>query len=71
MSTRENDQVRFQKQTYTSNEVLELVHTNLCGPIEVQSYKGDKYIILFVDDYSSHVPKEKVGCIPNVQVVLG
>ena len=24
----------------------------MCGPIEVQSYKGDKYIILFVDDYS-------------------
>ena len=24
----------------------------MCGPIEVQSYKGDKYITLFVDDYS-------------------
>ena len=42
----------FKSKTYTSNELLELVHTNLCGPIEVQSYKGDKYITLFVDDYS-------------------
>ena len=42
----------FKSKTYTSNVVLELVHTNLCGPIEVQSYKGDKYIMLFVDDYS-------------------
>ena len=42
----------FKSKTYTSNEVLELVHTDLCGPIEVQSYKGDKYIMLFVDDYS-------------------
>jgi len=42
----------FKRKTYTSNEVLELVHTNLCGPIEVQSYKGDIYIMLFVDDYS-------------------
>ena len=42
----------FKRKTYTSYEVLELVHTDLCGPIEVQSYKGDKYIMLFVDDYS-------------------
>jgi len=42
----------FKSKTYTSNEVLELVHTNLCGPIKVQSYKGDRYIMLFVDDYS-------------------
>ena len=25
----------FKSKTYTSNEVLELVHTNLCGPIEL------------------------------------
>ena len=37
---------------YTSKEILEIVHTNLCGPIEVKNYKGDKYIILFVDSYS-------------------
>ena len=42
----------FKSQVYTSNEVLKLVHTDVCGPIEVQSYKGDKYIMLFVDDYS-------------------
>ena len=28
----------FKRKTYTSNEVLELVHIDLCGPIEVQSY---------------------------------
>ena len=42
----------FKSKTYTSNEVLELVHTDLCGPIEVQIYKGDIYIMLFVDDYT-------------------
>ena len=42
----------FKRKAYTSNEVLELVHTDLCGPIEIQSYKGDRYIMLFVDDYS-------------------
>ena len=42
----------FKSKTYTSKEVLELVHIDLYGPIEVQSYKGDKYIMLLVDDYS-------------------
>ena len=42
----------FKSKTYTSKEVLELVHTDLCGSIKVQSYKGDKYIMLFVYDYA-------------------
>ena len=42
----------MKRKTYTSKEVLELVHIYLCGPIEVKSYKGDIYIMLFVDDYS-------------------
>ena len=42
----------FKSKTHTSKGILEIVHIDLCGPIEVQSYKGDKYIILLVDDYS-------------------
>ena len=42
----------FKSKAYTSKEILEIIHTDLCGPIKVQSYKGDKYIMLFVDDYS-------------------
>lgn len=42
----------FKRKTYLSNDILELVHSDLCGPIEVKSYYGDKYFILFVDDYS-------------------
>ena len=42
----------FKSKAYTSKEILEIFHTDLCGPIEVQKYKGDKYIMLFVDDYS-------------------
>ena len=42
----------FKSKAYTYKEILEIVHTDLCGPIEVQSYKGDKYIMLFVDEYS-------------------
>ena len=42
----------FKSKTHTSKGILEIVHIDLCGPIDVQSYKGDKYIMLFIDDYS-------------------
>lgn len=42
----------FKSKTYTSDNILELVHIDLCGPMSVQRYCGDKYFILFVDDYS-------------------
>ena len=45
----------FKRKNYNFEEVLELVHTYLCGPIGIQSYCGDKYFILFVDDYSRMV----------------
>ena len=52
VSARQKTKSSFKSKTYTSKEILEIVHTDLCGPIDVQSYKGDKYIMLFVDDYS-------------------
>ena len=42
----------FKSKTYTSSDILKLVHIDLCGPIGVERYYGDKYFILFVDDYS-------------------
>ena len=42
----------FKSKTHTSKGILEIVHTNLCGQIDVQSYKGDKYIMLCVHNYS-------------------
>lgn len=32
--------------------LLELVHVDLCGPITPQTNVGNKYFMLFVDDYS-------------------
>ena len=42
----------FKSKTHASRGILKIVQTKLCGPIDVQSYQGDKYIILFIDDYS-------------------
>ena len=28
------------------------MHTDLCGPIRIKSYTGEKFFIIFVDEYS-------------------
>ena len=42
----------FRSKQNCSNEVLELVHTDLCGPSRVKSLQGDRYFMLLIDDYS-------------------
>lgn len=42
----------FKRKTFNSENVLDLVHTDLCGPMGVQSYCGTRYFIPFVDDYT-------------------
>ena len=34
----------FKSKTHTFKGILEIIHIDLCGKIEVQSYKGDKYL---------------------------
>ena len=41
----------FKSKNYQSEDILEILHTSLCGPIGVESYGGEKFFILFVDDY--------------------
>ena len=43
---------RFKSKPYSSNDVLDLVHIDIFGPMKVKSYYCDGYFILFVDDYS-------------------
>ena len=36
--------------TNRSNNVLERIHTDLCGPMHLPSLKGSRYILTFIDD---------------------
>lgn len=42
----------FPKQSERKSELLDLVHSDLCGPMRVQSAGGARYIITFIDDKS-------------------
>ncbi|GFS71350.1 retrovirus-related Pol polyprotein from transposon TNT 1-94 [Trichonephila clavipes] len=35
-----------------SSQILELLHADLCGPINIESYGGAKYFMVIVDDFS-------------------
>jgi len=40
------------KKERRTSKPLQLVHTDICGPMETTSIGGSKYFILFIDDYS-------------------
>ena len=37
-----------------SNELLEIFHTDICGPLSVPCFTGKKYFITFIDDLSRY-----------------
>ena len=41
--------------TERSSDLLELVHSDAMGPVNVESFRGGKYTLLFVDDFSRKV----------------
>ncbi|GJZ27481.1 retrovirus-related pol polyprotein from transposon TNT 1-94 [Tanacetum coccineum] len=42
----------FPKKTeYRATNILELIHTDICGPISPESFSGKWYFITFIDDY--------------------
>ena len=36
------------------SDVLELIHTEICGPFPTPSWNGQQYFITFIDDYSRY-----------------
>lgn len=50
----EGKQSRFQfnHNLMRSNDKLDLIHIDLCGPMETESYGSSRYIMTLVDDYS-------------------
>ena len=44
--------VSFQKNSTLKLETLDLVYSDVCGPMEVDSPGGKKYFVTFIDDDS-------------------
>ena len=46
------------ERTRRSQQVLKLVHTDICGPFTLIAIGGYKYFITFIDDFSRYGPVE-------------
>ena len=44
--------VQFNAKEGSSSRPLELIHTDICGPMRKNSPHGEQYYILFIDDFS-------------------
>jgi hypothetical protein len=52
MCTREEYQEPFSKEDSKAEGVLELIHSEVCGPMPSSSISGYVYYVSFIDDYS-------------------
>jgi hypothetical protein len=44
----------FSKKGERTNDLLALIHTDVCGPMSTCTINGDYYFITFTDDYSRY-----------------
>lgn len=44
----------FNKERTRATRALEIIHTDVCGPIDPITWDGNRYFITFLDDYTHH-----------------
>ena len=44
----------FKAKGNRAKQLLELVHSDLCGPMNIQARGGYEYFVIFIDDYSRY-----------------
>jgi len=48
-------QTKYTKKGATrSTQLFEIIHTDTCGPFDVNSFNKEKYFITFIDDFSCY-----------------
>ena len=47
--------VSFRKSSTRKTDVLDLVYSDVCGPIELESLGGNRYFVTFINDSSRKV----------------
>jgi transposase InsO family protein len=47
--------IKFEPSKTRTEKILELIHTDLMGPMEQESFGGKKYVLTFIDDFSRKI----------------
>ena len=42
----------FSKESKQYSRLLEIIHSDVCGPMSMNSHGGSRYMVTFIDDYS-------------------
>lgn len=50
--TSKMSRLKFNNNRTRANQILEIIHTDVNGPITQTGYNGEKYFVSFIDDYS-------------------
>ena len=57
----------FSNDRIKAKDILEIVHTDVCGPLKTTGFNGENYFVSFIDDYSKIA---KVYCIKTEDEVF-
>jgi hypothetical protein len=44
--------VKFKTKEYSTTKPLEIIHADVCGPMRTTCLNGERYFLLFVDDFT-------------------
>lgn len=44
--------ISFKNNRDRAKDILEIVHTDVCGPFQTTGFNGERYFVSFIDDYS-------------------
>lgn len=44
--------VKFKTKEYSTTKPLEIIHADVCGPMRTIGLNGERYFLLFVDDFT-------------------
>ena len=57
----------FKNNRTKAREIMEIIHTDMCGPFKTTGVNGEKYFISFIDDYSKVT---RIYCIKSKDEVF-
>lgn len=57
----------FKNNRTKAREIMEIIHTDVCGPFKTTGFNGEKYFISFIDDYSKIA---RIYCIKSKDEVF-
>ena len=47
--------ITFSLSQHKTKDLLNLIHTDVCGPLPIASIGGTRYYVIFIDDFSRKV----------------